>query len=230
MPILCAIVLVLAGSPQAAADCPAMADLAADAVPLPHVQAAIRAGRLDILAVGAPNMVRGYPAQMVARLRAQQPGLSINLRLRTRRGMTVAGGAVTIRRGLVRRKAALVLWQTGTVEALDNVDPAGFQDRLAEVAADAAGQGADLILIEPRFSRFLVTETDLQPYLDAMQTVALLPGVALFHRFELTQDWADTPALDLDAAGTRARRLAVVHLLNVCVGRALARMVIDGIR
>ena len=58
----------------------------------------------------------------------------------------------------------------------------------ADMVRDAGG---DLVLIDPQFSRFLRANTDLDPYEGVLQQVATMPGVALFHRFDLMRAWTN---------------------------------------
>ena len=94
----------------------------------------------------------------------------------------------------------------------------------AERVRDAGG---DLVLIDPQFSRFLRANTDLDPYDGVMQQVATMPGVALFHRFELMRTWANDGRIDLERT-PKADRDKALDELNACLGKALARFVLSG--
>jgi hypothetical protein len=87
--------------------------------------------------------------------------------------------------------------------------------------------GGDLVLIDPQFSRFLRANTDLDPYDGVMQQVATMPGVALFHRFELMRTWANDGRIDLERT-PKADRDKALDELNACLGKALARFVLSG--
>ena len=55
-----------------------------------------------------------------------------------------------------------------------------------------------------------------------MQQVATMPGVVLFHRFDLMRTWANEARLDLEHTA-KADRDKALDELNGCLGRALAR-------
>jgi hypothetical protein len=122
---------------------------------------------------------------------------------------------------------ALVLWQTGTVEAVRGLQPDGLLDILHTGAAHIRDAGGDLVLIDPQFSRFLRANTDLDPYENVMQQVATMPGVVLFHRFDLMRTWANEARLDLEHTA-KADRDKALDELNGCLGRALAQFVLSG--
>jgi hypothetical protein len=92
----------------------------------------------------------------------------------------------------------LVLWQTGTVEAVRGLQPDGMADVLHAGAELVRNKGGDLVLVDPQFSRFLRANIDLDPYENVMQQVATMPGVALFHRFDLMRTWANDGRIDLE--------------------------------
>jgi hypothetical protein len=54
-----------------------------------------------------------------------------------------------------------------------------------------------------------------------------MPGVVLFHRFEVMNAWADDDRIDLERTPV-ARRSKAAALLSTCVGNALARFVLNG--
>ena len=120
-----------------------------------------------------------------------------------------------------------MLWLTGTVDAVNSVPPDDFYEALADGAAAATNAGADLVLIDPQYSRFLEANADLEPYAIALRAVGALPGVALFHRFDIMKGWADDGAIDLERT-PKADRPAAAARLHVCLGRELARMLVQG--
>jgi hypothetical protein len=121
----------------------------------------------------------------------------------------------------------LVLWQTGTVEAVRGLHPDNMLDVLHTGAERVRDAGGDLVLIDPQFSRFLRANTDLDPYENVMQQVATMPGAALFHRFDLMRTWANDGGVDLENT-PKADRDKALDELNACLGKALARFVLSG--
>ncbi len=94
--------------------------------------------------------------------------------------------------------------------------------------ADAAEQAAaDLVLIDPQFSRFLRANADLSPYETVLQQMTNVPSVTLFRRFELTQEWVSSGQIDLERVGKDQRDKTIARL-NTCLGEALARYVLAG--
>jgi hypothetical protein len=219
--------------------CPALGDVDFDAASLTHVAAALKSGHgLNVLAVGsaslqpdnpAPPQGAGAPAQsggpwqMARALEAAVHGLHVSVTLRTGHDLEAGEMAEIISAELARGHYQLVLWQTGTVDAVQDAPPGDFYQALLNGAADITGAGADLVLVDPQFSRFLQANANLQPYLSAMQAVADLPGVSLFDRYRIMRGWADDGAIDLERTPIAGREAAAARL-HMCLGRALARL------
>ncbi len=194
-----------AGSESASA-CGAPAEFVTANAALAQFAAAIAAGGpVDVLAVGSATTVgsatvggkettvaegTSFPWQMIRGLNAALPGsVEFSLTVRGGRGMTAEEMLPMLQTALKQQHYPLVLWQTGTVEAVRGLQPDHLLDVLhtgAELVRDAGG---DLVLIDPQFSRFLRANTDLDPYEGVLQQVATMPGVTLFRRFELMR-WA----------------------------------------
>ena len=182
-------------------------------------------------AAGLPNAATPgatFPWHMIRALEESLPGVKFALTVRGGRGMTAEEMLSLVDAALKERHYALVLWQTGTVEAVRGLRPDGLLDVLHTGAERIRDQGGDLVLIDPQFSRFLRANTDLDPYESVLQQVATMPGAALFHRFDLMRTWANDGRMDLEHA-QKADRDKALEELNHCLGKALARFVLSGV-
>ena len=220
--------------PIAPHTCPVLSTYA-DGVPLAHVQAALQpGGHLDVLVIGSGTVLgpeehnpdMSFPYRMARALKAAVPDATISLTVRGGKGLTAAQMVPLLRQELAAGKFQLVLWQTGTVEAMRNLPVAQMAQALSDGTALVQASGADLILIDPQFSRFLRANADLAPYQNALERAGSLPDVSLFHRFELMHAWADDGGLDLERAATAERR-QTADLLHACLGRALAQRLLN---
>ncbi|GAC1342829.1 MAG: hypothetical protein NVSMB18_17530 [Acetobacteraceae bacterium] len=170
-----------------------------------------------------------FPKQMAKALEVAVPGADVQVTVRGGRGMSAAYMLALIRSSLASSTYQLVIWQTGTVEAVRNTPPGEFAQSLAEGAEAVQAAQADLVLIDPQFSRFLQTNSNLDPYEQAFQQMASLPGVLLFRRFDLMRSWVNDGLIDLERTA-KSNRKHVVETLHSCLGAHLARMVLSGAR
>ncbi len=204
--------------------------------PLAPLKAAIDAGGpVRILAVGSgattgANGVQpasAFPYRMLAALRAALPRVAFDLTVRGGRGMTAEEMLPLVKAEVQQTPTQLVLWQTGTVEAIRGMRPARMRQVLREGLDVIHAAGSSLVLIDPQFTRALRANTDVEPYQTELQQVAALPGAGLFHRYDLTRIWALQGQVDPERA-TKDTREAALARLNACLGQALARYVLNG--
>jgi acyl-CoA thioesterase-1 len=200
-------------------------------------------GPVDILAVGSvttvgsvnitgdqttPPQGASFPWQMVGALHAALPKIQFRLTVRGGRGMTAQEMLPLLEDALKQQRYPLVLWQTGTVEAVRGLRPDGLLEVLHTGAEQVRDAGGDLVLIDPQFSRFLRANTDLDPYEGALLQVATMPGVTLFPRFELMRAWANDGQIDLERT-PKADRDKALNELHKCLGQALSRFVLSAV-
>jgi len=243
------LVLVVADSARANVDgglaCDLPADLTTPTDPLPHVAAALAANNeLEILAIGSGSTVgdsgvgagpalsyrtpgASFPYRMADTLRAMRPSDRFQLTVKGGRDMTANSMLPILLQELASHHYDLVLWQTGTVEAVHGLRPDDLRGALQDGADAVAKASADLLLIDVQFSRFLRANVDVSPYETVLQQMVGTPGVTLFHRLDLTQLWVGNGQVDLERTG-HDQRDGTIGLLNTCLGEALARFVLAG--
>ena len=173
--------------------------------------------------------VTAFPWRMAEALQAAVPKLMVNITVRGGHGATAGEMADMIRDALAAKSYGLLLWQTGTVEAVRNLPPDDFTAALVEGVDAATERGADVVLVDPQYSRFLQAHADVEPYEQALADVAAMPNVELLHRFDLMHHWADDGQIDLEHTEAEERR-PILDLLHKCLGAYLARMVLAGAR
>ena len=238
--ILCCLPALARSDPAVAAlasdaRCPAPVSLTTPARHLDRLAAAIEAGGpVDILAVGSATTSgqdnsgnNAFPRLTTKSLQEALPGVSVQLAVRGGIGMPATEMLPLIEAALKEHHFQLVLWQTGTVEAVHGIPPASLRATLRAGADLVHRAGADLVLIGPQFSRILSGKADLPPYGQALRETASLPGVVLFDRLDLTRGWVEDGRVDLERAA-KADRQAVLEILHGCVGEALGRFLLTG--
>ncbi len=218
-------------SPQA---CEVPAYLLSTESTLPTVAEAVKSRRpLTILVVGSRSSTIGssadsaYPAKLLAALKQQLPSTEVNLSVELQPGKTAEEIDATLVKLVEARKPNLVIWQTGTVDAIRSVDPDEFRGAVGEGVAALQGAGADVVLINLQYSPRTETMISAPPYLDNMRVVAQQYGVPLFDRFGIMRHWNDAGDFDLFSTFHGPDMAKRVH---ACLGRALSKFVIDAAR
>ena len=211
-------------------------DVLSGARPMPAVQRGLQPGPLRVLVLGSGSITgpgasgptATWPARLQALLEARFPGRNVEVALRGGRGVTVTDHLALLRDGPGGDAPSLVLWQAGTVEAVRGLDPDEMGEALRQGAERIRRWGADLIIMDQQFSRFLRANTNIEPYRDKLRLVAAAASASFFGRYDLMLHWVDSAAVDMERA-PRAERTALTDRLNDCVARALADFIAQGV-
>jgi hypothetical protein len=201
---------------------------------LPKVTEAIKNGQpLNILVVGsrsstiASSADSAYPAKFLAALKEKLPGKEINLSVELQPGKTAEETDATLVKLVEAKRPILVIWQTGTVDAMRSVDPDDFRTAVADGVAALQNAGADVVLINLQYSPRTETMISAPPYLDILRVVAQEKSVPLFDRFGIMRHWNDAGDFDLFSTVHGPDMAKRVH---ACLGRALSKFVFDAAR
>lgn len=236
-------VMVWAASFARAEDVPACvapAYLLATESTLPKVAAAVQADkRLNILVIGSGSsalagsdgVAASYPARLEAALRERLPGVAITVRteLRPKKlASEVAEGFSTLLAKLPQeQKPALVIWQTGTVDAMRAIDPDDFRTALEAGVTTLQKVGTDALVMNLQYNPRMETMLSVSPYNDTIRVVAQEFEIPMFDRFAIMRHWNE--AGDFDLFGP-VHGLGMAKRVHDCIGRALATMIIEAAR
>jgi acyl-CoA thioesterase I len=216
--------------------CGAPPELLEPGAPLPATARAVAAGALRIVAVGSASVLgpgtsgpaAAWPARLEALLAGRYPGLKLETVVRGAPGLTAADSIAMIREELRRAPAQLVLWQTGAVEVARNLELDEFAATLDMGLKRIHVAGADAVLVDPQFSRFLRANAHVEPYREAMRLAAAANNAPLLQRYELMHAWAEADKVDLERA-PRSAKVATADRLNDCLAQAMAELLARGI-
>ncbi len=198
---------------------------------LPKVADAVKSGRpLDILVVGSRSSTintadgSAYPARLQALLKEKLPSVAVNLSVDLQITKTAEEVAARFVKSMEGKKPTLVIWQTGTVDAMRSIDPDDFRGAVDEGVVALQNAGADVVLMNMQYSPRTETMISVPPYLDNMRVVAQQHDVPLFDRFAIMRQWNDSGDFDLFSTSHGVDLAKRVH---DCLGRALSKFIID---
>jgi hypothetical protein len=198
---------------------------------LPKVADAVKNGHpLDILVIGSRSSTlntsegMAYPGRLQAMLREKLPSVPVNVSVELQTKKTAEEVAAGLAKLMEGKKPTLVIWQTGTVDAMRSVDPDDFRTAVDDGVAALQNAGADVILMNLQYSPRTETMISAPPYLDDMRVVAQQHDVPLFDRFAIMRQWNDSGDFDLFSA---FHGIELAKRVHDCLGRALSKFVID---
>jgi hypothetical protein len=200
---------------------------------LPKVAEAIKAGHsLDILVVGRSSTINttsasdasAYPGRLQAILKEKLPSVAVNVSVEIQAKKTAEEVAADMVKLVEGKKPTLVIWQTGTVDAMRSVDPDDFRSAVDEGVVALREAGTDVVLMNPQYSPRTETMISAPPYLDSMRVVAQQHDVPLFDRFAIMRHWNESGDFDLFST---VHGIELAKRVHDCLGRALSQFVID---
>ena len=198
---------------------------------LAKVADAIKNARpLNVLVVGSRSSTilsseaSAYPARLQAALKERLPSIPVTLSVELQSGKTAEDVVAGLVKLVEAKSPTLVIWQTGTVDAMRSVDPDDFRGAVNEGVVALQNAGADVVMVNLQYSPRTETMISMSNYADIMQVVARDREVPLFDRREIMRYWNDNGNFDLNLA---TKDLTTAFKVHDCLGRALASLVIE---
>jgi hypothetical protein len=200
---------------------------------LPHVAQAIARKKLDVAVIGsASSELNGpsgtniaYPTWLEESLRSLLPGVTVKVATYARPRETASEMEAKLAHVLGQSKPALVIWQTGTADAIRGVDPDEFRASLDDGIDKLRAADADVVFMNMQYSPRIEAMLAVTAYADAMRIVAVKREAVLFDRFSIMKRWNESGVFDLYGA-TRTTNIA--ERVHGCLGRLLADAVVEG--
>jgi hypothetical protein len=172
---------------------------------------------------GLKGLDEAYPARFQAYLLKRLPKLKATVAIRINAGETAEEMLASLKDALTH-KPDLVIWQTGTIDAVQQVDAANFADALTRGRAMVREVGGELVLIGPQFSRHAGALVEFRPYIEEMAHVEQGYGTPFLDRFSIMRYWADRGLVNLE--GGRETWAASAAFVHDCMGMFLVGLVL----
>ncbi len=228
-----------AGATLAQADiCTVPSEFVNMPTPLRHTRAAFKAGKsIRIVAfgtsstagTGAATRADAYPAQLQAELSRLLPGAKIVVINQGIGGQSTRQMVDRIEDDVVALEPTLVVWQTGTVDTVNNIDVEEFGHALSQGIDILHKEDIDVVLMNMQYSRRMELLLNYDPYDDMMSAIATQSDVAVFDRLGIMKYWAYSGRFDYDNVPRNDRRQLAAKV-HGCLGRLLAEIIHKAVR
>jgi acyl-CoA thioesterase I len=163
---------------------------------LKHSAAAIRDRHLRIVAfgssttegVGASKPENTYPARLEVELKVALPDVDVTVINRGQGGEE----AEDFQRRLpdaISDRPDLLIFQTGTNDAIRSVPLARFEELTREALRLFASAGIDVVLMDLQFSRAVTEAPGYMDYIDLLHRLGDEYHLPVIRRFDLMQEW-----------------------------------------
>jgi hypothetical protein len=173
---------------------------------------------------GASAATAAYPMRLEAHLTTQLPGHVVSVVNKAAARQTAAEMATRFAE-LLSERPTLVLWETGTMDAVRGIELDAFTRTLTDGIARLKAGGADVILVDPQYSPRTMALMNLQPYLEAVHMVGDTAHIDVFNRFDVMHHWIDEGRFDLTLKAPRLT--AEIDAIYDCIGQLLAQIIVE---
>jgi hypothetical protein len=237
-PIVIALLYALTSGMAAAKDGSGCVEAAGPVTPdfgLPRVAQAIARKKLDIFVIGSAsselNSAAGtniaYPTWLEENLRRLLPDVVIKVTTHARPKEIASEMESKLERILGESRPALVIWQTGTADAIRGIDPDEFGASLDDGIEKLRAANADVVFMNMQYSPRIEAMLAVTPYADVMRIVAVKREAVLFDRLGIMKRWNENGIFDFYGA---SRTTNIAEQVHGCLGKLLAEVVVEGAR
>jgi hypothetical protein len=221
---------------QAPPDCGSAEDAIGAVFPMPRAAKEMASsGQIRVLVMGAGSSTLpgpdgpkyAYPARLQPALARRLSGITVSVATDVTARRTAADMAGGLKAALATAKASVLVWQTGTTDAMRNVNPEDFSAALDRGIDIAHAAGADVIFMNMQHSPRTESMIAVAHYAEAMRWVALQREVSLFDRFSLMKTWSELGKFRLRHA---PNKLDTARRVHDCIADLLGELLVVAIR
>jgi lysophospholipase L1-like esterase len=185
-------------------------------------------GGSSTLGLAAGKTELAWPARLASALEAKFPPANVKMVDLSVARQTAKRAAERLDHDVLTLKPTLVIWETGTMEAVRGTNIDEFRKTLQAGISEVRTAKSELMLMNMQFSRDTDAIIGFEPYLSAMNEIADANDVPLFRRHGIMRYWAENGSLDLRVTDPEKRRQVAAKLYD-CIGRAVADFITRGV-
>lgn len=182
-------------------------------------------GSSSTLGSGGSAPAAAWPVRLESDLRRRLPGVDVTVHNSGRARDDAENMLRRMKADVLDRKPDVVVWETGTAEAMRHREVELFSENLQSGIERVVQAGADVVLVTPQYSRETARLIAYQPYIDAMNSIGMRKDVLLFPRFEVMRHWVESGQMQLENL-TPAQATAMADRVYDCLGRQMARVLV----
>jgi acyl-CoA thioesterase-1 len=170
-------------------------------------------------AAGSPDLA--YPKRLQEALRRWYPTTPISVVNKGVPRQTAQQMLARFPSDVFAEDPVLVLWETGTTDAVRGVGVSEFAATLQTGIDELKAREMDIILIDMQYSHSTATMIDFERYLKAMHRSGDVNELYVFPRFEMMRYWSEQDVFNLDGV-SKEERAGLAASVYDCLGRNLA--------
>lgn len=177
-------------------------------------------------AAGSPDLA--WPARLAVALASRFPTARVTVDNRAVVGQTTQEMISRLDREVIALKPTLVIWETGTTDAVRNTDLDEFRQLMQAGIDRLRASGAEVVFMDMQFSRHTHAVINFSVYASVLRETTDANAVPLFRRHDIMYYWAESGLFDLMTGDHKTLPLVAARLYE-CIGRAMADFVSRGV-
>jgi acyl-CoA thioesterase-1 len=234
------VALLLASAETAAQEsgkaCNVLPETFGNAAQLERTRGKLVAGKpVTIVAIGGASTLgraagaveHAWPARLAHALSDRFPGARVQVVNRGVPRETAFDMLNRFQRDVLGTRPTLVIWETGTTEAVRGDDVDAFRLTLQTGIQRIRDAGAEIVLMDMQFSRRAAAMINLDRYRTALREVSDAADVPVFPRYDVMRTWVEAGLFDFSVTEGEKSQAMAVQLYD-CLGRAVAQFVARG--
>jgi lysophospholipase L1-like esterase len=203
---------------------------------LPKTAAAIAQRQpVSIVAVGGASTLGraagssdlAWPARLAVALSGRFPAAHVIVDNRAVARQTAEEMAARLDREVIALKPTLVMWETGTTDAVRGTDLDEFRQTIQAGIDRLRASGAEVAVMDMQYSRRTHAVINFDRYESVLREVTDANEVPLFRRHDIMRHWAENGLFDLTTMDRDKLDLIASRLYD-CIGRAVADFISRG--
>jgi acyl-CoA thioesterase I len=135
--------------------------------------------------------------------------------------------AARLDREVIPLKPTLVIWETGTTDAVQGTDLDEFRQAVQAGIDRLRASGVEVVLMDAQFSRQTHAVINFDRYETVLREVTDANEVPLFRRHDIMRHWAENGLFDFITVDHDKLPLVASRLYD-CIGRAVADFITRG--
>jgi GDSL-like Lipase/Acylhydrolase family len=211
--------------------CAVPPELLSGAVGFPALAKRFKSGHpVTIVAVGGASTAdtaagadpaNAYPQQLEKALQRHHPQTPITVLNKGVPRQTAREMLARFAADVLAPKPQLVIWETGTVDAVRDLDIDDFAAVLKQGIDEIRAHHAEVMLVDMQFNSQTSSIINFKPYLDVLRRIAGQEDVYLFRRHDIMRFWSDAGRFNVAAE----KQTALAQEVYRCLGNAMAEAI-----
>jgi hypothetical protein len=185
-------------------------------------------GGASTLGHAAGNLDLAWPARLAVTLTSRFPATRVTVLNRAVARQTTEEMAARLDREVIALKPLLVIWETGTTDAVRGTELDEFRQTIQDGIERLRASGTELAFMDMQFSRHTHAVINFDRYEGVLREVTDANDVPLFRRHDIMHHWEESGLFDLMTADHAKLPLLASRLYD-CIGRAMADFITRGV-